>query len=129
MNTTTDTLTFTDLARKAVEIADASPDFIYVPPPPLTTRGPRCAYANPDGTGSCLFGQAMIALGATGLARETTGGIINVAPLVGFVETGTPADRMLLRYALGSAQGNQDAGMPWGQAVWPLRRFVSGASE
>lgn len=91
-----------ELARKALEIAQASPDFTYHRTDPF---GPACVYVDPfTNEGSCLLGRALLALGVSvdDLFDQNMTGIEDLlgidAPL------------------LGNAQGAQDAGFPWGSS-------------
>lgn len=94
-----------DLAKKALELAEASPDFVY------TDAGSGCVYVEEDVNGelvgSCLFGQAFLALGvdpATLVEDNNTG----IEALLG-IDIATTG--------FGSAQGCQDVGIAWGSEV------------
>lgn len=118
-------LTVGAVARKAIELAEANPEFIYqqveVEDP---TFGPieDCAYIH-DGSGSCLFGQALVALGVDPwiLSRHEGQSIDYVLRGLGAIRS--DEDERLALTAL-EAQGLQDAKAPWGEAVGPLRTHL-----
>lgn len=58
-------LTTKDVLAKITELVEAQPDFVYVKSEWRNVpNGNGCFYVEEDGkTGSCLFGQALIALG------------------------------------------------------------------
>lgn len=120
-------LTTKDVALKAVELADANPDFIYKSPEITPgTRG-MCTYVHrdeednsPTGEG-CLFGQALMALGVDPNTIPESLHIAVAMRDLGIENTGF-AETMV------SAQGNQDAGIPWGAAVENLRNDLEAAA-
>ena len=116
----TATITALDVARKALELADADPEFVYQPE---RTGGniTGCKYVHEDGEGGCIFGQALLGLGIKSDAIPEFIAIDEVMHRLG-VESTDPKleDYMQL------TQGNQDAGHPWSEAVAVLREYVTG---
>lgn len=110
-----------DLARKALEIAEANPDHIYEQPT-LDDGYEACAYVDPRTLeGSCLFGRAFLALGVTpeDLLEVNTLGICSALD----VDVNSPEYGLLA-----NAQGLQDVGIPWGaEPAGYLRKFLEQA--
>lgn len=107
-----------EVARKALEIAEANPDHVY-----QQAIGPEgvgaCAYVHIDGgvpEPGCLFGRAFFELGVDPdeLLPLNLKGIETVLDLC-------------VEGLLSDAQGNQDVGNAWGTygVVEPLRQFIA----
>ena len=111
-------ITAKDVVAKVRELAAESPDFVY----PTASRGNDvdCFYL-PDerfGQPACIFGQALLALGADRevLARADSNPI------------GTPVNALLGDLGVikdddsadwfWTVQSKQDTRTPWGEAVW-----------
>ncbi|WP_020142340.1 hypothetical protein [Terracoccus sp. 273MFTsu3.1] len=115
------------VAEKAIQLADQNPHFVYKSP--LTGPVKDCLYVH-EGKGSCIFGQALLALGVadaeyldknkdlrigTLLRRMADARLIAPIPTI---------DDQVLLTRMGSAQRAQDDGMEWGDAVATLREHV-----
>lgn len=107
-----------DLAKKALEIAEANPDYVY--------PSGDCVYVEDehDEKGSCLFGQALIALGVW---PETLDAYYdtNIVGVLDDMDVHHPK-----RAFLEAAQMGQDAGAPWGSddVAGYLRTYIREAS-
>lgn len=119
--TQTTEATALDVARKAVDLANANPDHIYQPQP--NTAG--CMYVHRDENGKridgegCLFGQAMIAVGVP-VTRDDEhthiGAVLHSKGLDG------PGDLLGL---MEQVQSCQDARDTWGDAIGPLADYLA----
>ena len=124
------------IAEKAVELADQNPDFVYVPPGAPDDDYRDCVYVDGSGKGSCLFGQAILSVGAadadylikheadrigTLLQRMVDDGLIEptdvIDPAPYFAVT--PLVRQM-----GRAQWGQDSNQSWADAVAELREYL-----
>ena len=109
-----------DLWAEVKKVAAEHPDYVYERP------ADGCVY-EVDGKPSCLVGHAMFRLGMPlDLIRrcDSAGAIEHVLDEVcgEFDESGD--DERVYRTLLGWAQGAQDSGKPWGEAVSEAERFV-----
>lgn len=135
------------VAKEALRLADERPDFIYSNPNAeanakarwqedvdlfgleeigefdFTNYGQDCLYVHTaeDGSkvGGCLFGQALLNLGAS--AAELSGyegSGVSAIVSSSYIHEGPLVD------AMRSTQVNQDNKTPWGEAVEPLRKAV-----
>lgn len=117
----TQTITALDVARKALELADANPGFIYQRP----VAGEGCKYVHyrdsdaPEG--GCIFGQALLALGVKVDDIPENIGIRALLPELG-IEGGMYGE---LAHSMGYAQGRQDGGATWRAATSDLRSVVA----
>ena len=107
--------TAVDVAAKALELCEAQPEFVYDPP----DRAGNCLYVY-DGQPSCLFGQALVALGADPLALAVRRNDSITAIVDDF---GLTAEK---DYFLEKAQVSQDTGYAWGSeyVAGHLRTFL-----
>ncbi len=123
-----------DLTNAILALAGEQPDFVY-PFEWNERREPdegedfepyyseNCEYRHPEdpeNRGACIIGQAVFRIGQAGILPER--GYTLAASIVLDGHIGTEADEGYLG-ALNSVQSNQDMGIPWGQAVLPLRNF------
>jgi len=117
----TQTPTALDVARKALELADAKPDYVYEPP----IEGGSCYYVHRDDEGDpipgkgCLFGQALAALGVSVDQSHEHNSISSVMADEFDVDLRDPISK-----AMDRAQAEQDSRKPWGEAAAILRRLV-----
>lgn len=121
-------ITATQVAEKAVELADANPEFVYQPQRDEMGYVHGCAYVhrdslgNPNGEG-CLFGQALVALGVSPYDIGEGVHVGKTMENLGIVEDGSVDHYALesepkgLVQAMVKAQSEQDAREPWGLAI------------
>lgn len=115
------TFTARQVAEKAIELADQNPHFVYKQP---EVHGMEmCLYVDPaDPTkGHCLFGQALVALGVPTVTlrlHERRGVERVIDDLLGV----TMGHELVMELA--HAQGQQDYGEPWADAVARLREYL-----
>lgn len=98
--------TGTELVAKVREIAAEQPDFVY--------KDEGCVYVR-DGHGSCIIGRAAMELGYIDASLEEQG--LNwetVTRLANHVGIDCTRNEILW---LQTVQSDQDAGVPWGDAV------------
>lgn len=126
------TITALDVAMKAVELAEANPEYIYQPPMNSEGTIEGCWYVHrdertgePDGNG-CLFGQALVQLGVKPSAITEGIHVGVVLHDLGITEGSMHTDPLL--DAMVRAQGEQDAREPWGEAIEPIKTALA-ASE
>lgn len=106
------TITAVDVARKAVELAEANPEFVY------KSEGDRCLYVHRDDEGKpngegCLFGQALVGLGVDPERLKPCEGLE-----ISVVLSNLGVDRDLdLVDAMDSTQSDQDCSTAWGEAI------------
>lgn len=135
-DTNTKGITALDVAKRAIELADAAPDFIYV-----TEEGRQTSPTTPEGcmyvhdrdtespTGGCLFGRALLGLGfepeqlSEGVAVDGLLRGLGI-PDVEYTQRGQVG---WLSFSIGAAQRRQDQGETWGEAVSDLRTRVASA--
>lgn len=113
------------VARKAAELARANPEFVYKLPE-VGSGFSACVYVH-EGEGSCLFGQALLALGGDPdvLALHHDSDIAGVLLLeFGATDTAEALDDLV------QAQMSQDLGHPWGDplVLGRLERFIEAAA-
>jgi hypothetical protein len=116
------------IAEKALQLADQHPDFVYFPPktddPDYNPYG-DCMYVH-EGKGSCLFGQAILELGAVDVdyldehKDARIGTLIKQMERDGLMESSPEG----LLSAMTRAQMDQDVFKPWADAVASLREYV-----
>lgn len=133
------------VARKAIELAEANPEFVYEIPTPrpddetyflnaegvvvdeygYPAEGASCLYVHETGDGpkgGCVFGQALLAVGLTPeeLAPFEQNGIsaLFLGDAVG-LKAGSILD------AMSKMQTRQDGGDAWGKAVEPLKAWFA----
>lgn len=119
-------ITIEDVARKAVELADANPEHIY-------RQADGCLYVHRDESGlptgyGCIFGQALIALGVSAdvipEGKSIAGTLAHLGIFGGtipdFIHHGVIPGEPLLT-AMTQAQTHQDLGSPWGKAIQPVK--------
>jgi len=99
-------LTFKMVEDKVRELVKERPDFRYNP-----GGHEQCRYNADDLQPGCVFGQAFAALGVT-IPEDLEGqGIREI-----FTWLGVPVS-LKDRYWASDLQGNQDDGVPWGEAL------------
>lgn len=112
------TITTLDVALKAVELADANPEHVYE-----KDGSGFCTYVHrgeggvPTGYG-CLFGQALTALGVTGIPEG-----VDIGSALKRLGVTGDADGTLER-VLQRAQSEQDRGIPWRAAIAPVKAAI-----
>lgn len=112
------------VAKKAVEIARENPDFVYKVP----DEG-ACVYVEDRESsprGSCLFGQALLALGAN---PDEIPEDVGIVPLLHQMRNGE-ADwdwgrQTQLQKEMSRTQGAQDGGDPWWSAISGLENHLA----
>jgi len=134
------------VARKAIELADANPDFEYQNPP-LEADGEvifeladgslvdgegdyvdptsgDCAYVS-KGAPSCLFGQAAVAAGVP--VEELSKHEGNAISMLLFedAESKDRWDSNTLMGAMDTSQRRQDDKQPWGKSIEPLKAYFA----
>lgn len=143
MSTTTTTeLTIEQVARKAVELADAKPGFVYDTPKFFDEEEQEefegdCQYLHHEDNGvlpGCLYGHAFLELG---LPVEKVATFENNDVLAALQDLGLVTNRSeytdecasgaieSLPAAILEAQRRQDASRPWGEAVEPLKAVLA----
>lgn len=116
-------ITALDVAKKALELAEASPDTIY-----QTDNSGICRYVHRDSEGQpipgegCLFGQALAALGVVvPVAHEGN----NIASVIRDELQSDFPTWSGLGGAMNMTQSDQDAREPWGVAARHLRKALA----
>lgn len=102
--------------------AAANPDKVYEPPAKYQEpEGPRVCVNVCDGEGSCIVGAGALAAGIIAASYEFSGdnrgGIYTLNKFLGDPLT---FDEVIW---LASVQGNQDAGVPWGECIDRADRY------
>ena len=117
-----------DVAKKALELAEANPDFVYVSPVQTAGINEDCFYFW-KGRPSCLFGQALAALGfGPDDVAEFAGINVVLERLFPDPAVKSDADRFAKYGGLDIAQSYQDEGEPWGKAAEPIRTWIKAHS-
>lgn len=120
-----DSITERALAEAVVTLADASPDHVYQAAGHLGW----CLYvrADDDGNlhGDCIFGQALLGLGAPVEDLVKLDDSVNGASIAN-IPIGMSAG---FQVAAATTQQYQDKRAPWGQAVQPLRDWLKNQEE
>lgn len=151
MTTITETpapLTIEAIARKAVELADANPGFIYEAPTRIDDETGEeyagdCAYLHREGSEvrpGCLYGHALLDLGmpAEELSRHEDTDIYAVLQnlqLVTYRDRAVYEDSAFdktpetLPGAILQAQRKQDMNYPWGEAVEGIKAVLAKTEE
>ena len=118
--------TLEDIRREVLAIADERPDFVYTAQKEREGLGvgASCSYTgarlhSTDGE-ACIYGQALTRLGVS--QDELMGYSDNIASLL-YDEFELAEYDDDVAETLNSVQREQDAGMPWGEAVKPLRNL------
>ena len=128
------TITPEDVARKAIELAEANPDYIYEAPKDGDGFVQGCQYVNrdpqtgvPTGEG-CIFGRALVELGVDPESIPEGGHVAATLKHLGITDfevrrttllaRGYAGDPLLVAMVL--AQNNQDDKRPWGEAILPV---------
>lgn len=122
----TATITALDVARKALELADADPEFVYQPEGSDAPTTTGCKYVHRDADGKptgegCIFGQALTGLGVNPDDIREFISVDEVMHRLGIEST----DPKLEDY-MQLTQANQDGGDPWGLSIATLREYVTG---
>jgi len=121
-----DMTTALQVAEKAIQLADQNPHFVYGPPKSPENRFGDCVYIH-EGKGSCLFGQALMALGVADAEYLDKNKDWRIGTLLtrlaeeGYIERF--GDQVLLS-RMGAAQRAQDDKFQWADAVATLREYV-----
>lgn len=126
------TATVHDVLTEALRLAEANPDFVYVPPVGRigTLVSKTCRYVH-SGAGSCLFGQALINVGVpySRVATHEGDGILAVVRSLiqsGDIVLDEVQPRTINRLSLASrAQTLQDQRHPWRDTVPLLKQAVA----
>ena len=131
------------VARAAIELADANPEFVYSAPllvaddinffdgpegsllndlgDEISPEDGNCVYVE-NKVGSCLFGQALLATGVEVellLANEGENISSVLEPKAQY------RDYSPLTLAMERVQKRQDGGDPWGEAIIPLKDYFA----
>jgi len=135
------------VARKAIELADANPDFIYEKPQ-LVADGEAIFeladgslvddegdYVDPDsgdcqyvskGAASCLFGQAAVGAGVSiGDLANHEGNAISALLFEDADSNNDRWDSNTLMGAMDTSQRRQDEQQPWGMSIEPLKAYFA----
>lgn len=112
------------MAKKALELAEANPDFVYEAP-----DGRGCVYMDGEGQPSCLFGQALVGLGVDIPEAWEDKAISEVLRYIFVPDEDVRVDALLARWGgLDTAQSCQDEGSPWSEVAQPLRSWIKANS-
>lgn len=116
-------VTVKDVALKAVELAEASPEFVYEPTRDEEGYLNDCSYIHYDEqggpTGGCLYGQALLALGFTPENIADYEGDRVTAPLTGLLYVDDTDQPLVV--AMEESQRLQDTDSPWSDAIKPVK--------
>lgn len=121
--TTSNKPTVRDVAAEALRLAEADPEFVYVPPIQNSTV---CQYVH-AGVGSCLFGQALINVGIRTSWVSTMEGkpvsrLISAAVQEGLLSVEGDEEWAHRASLMRMAQRHQDQREIWGSTVRSLRQ-------
>lgn len=109
------TLTDDELIRLLRETVKGREDFVYQSP-----NGSGCFYRNPDGQLGCIFGHALADYGVSEAAGESSEMYADASggkPIDWILENDCPLVSSEVRGAAATAQGRQDEGSSWGDAL------------
>ena len=110
--------TIENLHDNVIRLAKENPDFVYES---HESSPDWCLYIHPDGTGGCLFGQALLATAEIADRVSMKEGVSVSFLLKNLYDEGIIEDYLDVVETYGSwadtVQGEQDTGTPWGEAI------------